>query len=288
MSSPVSAAGLIPAVWVLIWAGSFVAAHVAAPHAEPLGFLAARFMLSAGIFAVMARLAGKAWPTTWPAWRDALVVGALLHGIYLACMFYAMWHGLPAGVAALVGGLQPLVTAAASAPVLGERVRANQWLGIVLGFAGVGIVVAPSIGHVAGFTPTTVTVAFIGMLTFTAGTFFQKRSAALDLRVSAAIQFLAATAVTAPLALLFEHGRFDGSWPVWTSFGYFVFVTSIGGTLLLLIMIKRGALARVAALLYLVPPTASVAGYVILGQTLTLLQVAGMAVAVVGVAIARR
>lgn len=279
---------LFPVLWVLIWAGSFVSAHVAAPHTEPMGFLSVRFALSAAIFAVMAWLAGKAWPTGWAAWRNALMVGALLHGVYLACMFYAMWHGLPAGVASLVGGLQPLVTAAASAPLLGERVRANQWLGIVLGFVGVGIVVAPSIGRIEGFTPVTVGVAFLGMLTFTAGTFWQKRSEALDLRVSAAIQFLAATAVTAPFALLFEHGHFDGSWQVWTAFAYFVFVTSIGGTLLLLVMIGRGALARVAALLYLVPPTASVGGYFILGQTLTLLQIAGMAVAVVGVAIARR
>jgi drug/metabolite transporter (DMT)-like permease len=284
-----SAASLIPGLWVLIWAGSFVSAHVAAPHTEPLGFLSVRFVLSAAIFAVMARLAGKAWPTTWPAWRDALVVGALLHGIYLACMFYAMWHGLPAGVAALVGGLQPLVTAAASAPVLGERVRANQWLGIVLGFVGVGIVVMPSLGRIEGFTTDTVAVAFVGMLTFTAGTLWQKRSdPALDIRVSAAIQFMAATAVTAPLALLLEHGKFDGSWQVWASFTYFVLVTSIGGTMLLLVMIARGALARVAALLYLVPPAASVAGYFILGQALTMLQIVGMAVAVVGVAIARR
>lgn len=283
-----SADRLFPVLWVLIWAGSFVSAHVAAPHTEPLGFLSVRFVLSAAIFAVMARLAGKAWPTRWSAWRDALVVGALLHGIYLASMFYAMWHGLPAGVASLVGGLQPLMTAAASAPLLGERVRANQWFGIVLGFLGVGIVVAPSIGHTEGFTAATVGAAFVGMLSFTAGTIWQKRSEALDLRVSAAIQFTAATAVTAPLALLFEHGRFDGSWQVWTAFAYFTLVTSIGGTLLLLVMIKRGALARVAALLYLVPPTASVAGYFILGQTLTVLQMAGMAVAVVGVAIARR
>lgn len=281
-------ATLFPALWVLIWAGSFVSAHVAAPHTDPATFLTARFALCAAIFAVMARLAGVAWPTRWAAWRDALVVGALLHGIYLACMFYAMWHGLPAGIAALVGGLQPLVTAAASAPVLGERVRVNQWLGIVLGFVGVGIVVAPSLGRIEGFTAATVTAAFVGMLTFTAGTFWQKRSEALDLRVSACIQFIAASAVTLPLALLFEHGKFDGSWQVWASFGYFVFVTSIGGTLLLLVMIGRSAMANVAALLYLVPPTASVAGYFILGQTLNLMQVAGMAVAVVGVAIARR
>jgi len=280
---------LAPAVWVLIWAGSFVAAHVAAPHADPLGFLALRFAVSAAIFAVMVQFAGVRWPTAPRVWRDALIVGLLIHGIYLSCMFWAMWHGLPAGVAALVGALQPLVTAAAAAPLLGERVRAQQWLGIALGFLGVGIVVAPSLGRLQGFPPETVAVAFCGMLTFTAGTMWQKRmDSALDLRVGAAIQFIAATALTAPLALLFEDGKFDNSAAAWGAMAWFVLATSVGGTLLLLAMIGRNAVSRVATLLYLVPPTAALLAYVILGETLTRGQLVGMAMSVVGVAIARR
>jgi drug/metabolite transporter (DMT)-like permease len=204
-------------------------------------------------------------------------------------MFWAMWHGLPAGVAALVGALQPLVTAAAAAPLLGERVRAQQWLGIALGFLGVGIVVAPSLGRLHSFPPETVAVAVCGMLTFTAGTLWQKRiDPALDLRVGGAIQFIAATALTAPLALLFEAGTFDGSLPAWGAMAYFVLATSVGGTLLLLAMIGRTAVSRVATLLYLVPPTAALLAYVVLGETLTHMQLVGMALSVFGVALARR
>ncbi|MBV8165561.1 MAG: DMT family transporter, partial [Alphaproteobacteria bacterium] len=223
-----SAASLIPGLWVLIWAGSFVSAHVAAPHAEPLGFLAVRFVLSAGIFAVMARLAGKAWPTRWPAWRDALVVGALLHGVYLSCMFYAMWHGLPAGVAALVGGLQPLVTAALVGPWLGERVTPRHWLGIALGFGGVALVVAPKLGATGGISPAALTAGFAAMLAFTLGTVWQKRvGAALDLRVGATIQFIGALILTAPVAALTEAAWFDGSWPVWGAMLWCVLAISI-------------------------------------------------------------
>jgi drug/metabolite transporter (DMT)-like permease len=280
---------LIPAVWVVIWAGSFVAAHVAAPHADPLTFLALRFAVSAALFVALARLAGARWPTARRTWRDVAIVGVLMHGIYLSCMFWAMWHGLPAGVAALVGGLQPLVTAATAAPLLGERVRAQQWLGIALGFLGVGIVVAPSLGRIAGFPPATVAVAFCGMLTFTAGTVWQKRiDGALDLRVGGAIQFIAATALTAPLALLFEDGKFDFSPAAWGAMAWFVLATSVGGTLLLLAMIARSALSRVATLLYLVPPTAALMAYVILGERLSALQLVGMAMSGLGVALARR
>src|SRR5581483_8969913 len=130
--------------------------------------------------------------------------------------------------AALIGGLQPLVTAALAGPLLGERVTARQWLGIALGFGGVALVVAPklgpalgprlgpALGTIDGIDPVALAVAFGAMLAFTVGTFWQKRiGAALDLRVGAAIQFVGALALTAPIAALTEDWRFDGSWPVW-------------------------------------------------------------------------
>jgi drug/metabolite transporter (DMT)-like permease len=280
---------LIPVLWVLIWAGSFVAAHIAARHADPMTFLAARFAVTALIFVALARLAGARWPAGWRAWRDVMITGVLIHGAYLALMFWAMWHGLPAAVAALIGGLQPLVTAAVAPALLGERVRLEQWLGIALGFLGVGIVVTPSLGHVVGFSAAPIAAAFIGMLTFTAGTLWQKRiDSALDLRVVGVIQFIAATILTAPLALVFESGRFDGSWGAWGAMAWFVLATSLGGTLLLLAMIGQSAVSRVATLLYLVPPTAALLAYFILGETLTPLQLVGMALTVLGVVLARR
>jgi drug/metabolite transporter (DMT)-like permease len=241
------------------------------------------------VFGALAKAAGIGWPRSKRAWRDALIAGALIHGLYLGGVFWAMWHGLPAGVAALIGGLQPLLTAAVVAPWLGERVVARQWLGIALGFGGVALVVAPALGRVDGIPPLALAVAFGAMLAFTIGTFWQKRiGAALDVRIGAAIQFVGALVLTAPAAVLIEAGRFDGSWPVWGAMLWCVLGISIGGTSLLLVLIARGAVSRVVALLYLVPPAAALMAFGLLGETMAPVQIAGMALSAVGVLLAAR
>jgi len=281
--------GVLSAMWVLLWASGFIVAGVSRQHADPLTFLAVRYVLSIAVFGALARVAGASWPRSRRAWRDALIAGALIQGLYLGGVFWAMWHGLPAGVAALVGGLQPLLTAAIVAPWLGERVVARQWLGIALGFGGVALVVAPALGRVDGIPPLALAVAFGAMLAFTAGTFWQKRiGAALDVRVGAAIQFIGALVLTAPVAVLIEPGRFDGSWPVWGAMLWCVFGISVGATSLLLVLIARGAVSRVVALLYLVPPAAALMAFALLGETMMLVQIAGMALCAVGVLLAAR
>jgi drug/metabolite transporter (DMT)-like permease len=281
--------GLLSALWVVLWASGFIAAGVSRQHADPLSFLALRYVFSIAVFGGLAMAAGARWPRSRRAWRDALVAGALIQGLYLGGVFWAMWHGLPAGVAALVGGLQPLLTAGLVAPWLGERVATRQWLGIALGFGGVALVVAPALGRVDGIPPVALAVGFVAMLAFTAGTFWQKRiGAALDLRVGAAIQFVGALVLTAPVAALIEPGRFDGSWPVWGAMLWCVLGISVGGTSLLLILIARGAVSRVVALLYLVPPAAALMAFLLLGETMTPVQIAGMALCAVGVLLAAR
>jgi drug/metabolite transporter (DMT)-like permease len=280
--------GLISALWVVLWASGFIAARVSSAHADPLTFLLLRYGFSIAVFGALALHAGAAWPRTRRGWGDALVAGALIQGLYLGGVFWAMWHGLPTAVAALVGGLQPLL-AAAVAPLLGERVTARQWLGITLGFGGVALVVAPGLGKIDGIPPVALTVGFAAMLAFTAGTFWQKQAPTkLDPRVGGAIQFIGALVLTAPIAALIENGRFDGSAALWGAMAWCVLGISVGGTSLLLILIARGAASRVVALLYLVPPTAALMAFVLLGETLTQIQAVGMALSAVGVLIAVR
>ena len=277
---------LLPILFVLIWTTGFLTARFVAPHADPLTFLAVRVATSAVAFALLAALTGAPWPRTWRGWRNAAVTGVLMQAMYLGGVFWAVRHGLPAGIAALITGLQPLLTGALAFPLLGERVTRRRWAGILLGFAGAVLVLAPQLQGAPLLVPAL--VCGLSMVSITAGTLWQKSTGAGDLRTTAAIQFLGAALLMIPAALLTEPGRFDASWQVWAALGWAVLGLSVGATWLLLTLIRRGAVAGVTSLFYLVPPVAALASWVLFGDTLVPMQVTGMAVAAAGVGLAAR
>ncbi len=280
----------MPLLFVSIWATGFVVARLVAPHVDPLTFLAYRFVLSASAFAGIAAAVRAPWPRGVRGWRDALVAGVLMQGVYLGGVFWAVRHGLPAGVSALVTGLQPLLTAMLAFPLLGERVGAHRWAGIGLGFGGALLVLQPQLrAGPGGVLIAPLLACGAGMVAITLGTIWQKRTASTaDLRTNAAVQFIGAAVVTIPVAALTEAGRFDASWQAWTGLAWAVCGLSLGAISLLLILIKRGAVAGVASLFYLVPPVVAVLAFALFGEQLSAVQVTGMAVAATGVAVASR
>lgn len=266
--SPNLLARLAPPLFVLIWATGFIVARFVAPHAEPLTFLLVRYVLAIAVLAALVTAAGVAWPRDSRTWRNSLVAGVLLHGFYLGGVFWAVKNGLPAGIAALVVGLQPLMTGLLAVPLLGERVSPRRWLGIGLGFIGAVLVILPKLG--TGAPPLAVGVALFAMLSITLGTIWQKRTAgALDMRVNALIQYVGAALVTAPGVLLTESFRMDMSWPLLAGLAWAVLGLSIGAIGLLLYLIRHGAVTGVATLLYLVPPVAAIMAFLLFGETLS-------------------
>jgi drug/metabolite transporter (DMT)-like permease len=284
-------ARLAPPVFVVIWATGFIVARLVAPDAEPLTFLSVRYVLAIAVLALAAVAVGAAWPKTWAGWRDGLVAGMLLHGAYLGGVFWAVAHGLPAGIAALVAGLQPLITGALVVPLLGERVSPRRWLGILVGFSGAVLVIAPRLGAGAGAEIPVVPlgVAFLAVVAMTLGTIWQKRTAGkLDLRTNTVVQYCGALVATLPVAALLEEGRIAFTTEVVLGLAWAVLGLSIGAISLLLVLFRRGAVAGVASLLFLVPPCSAVMAYALFGETLAPVQMLGMAVAAAGVALASR
>ena len=280
---------LMPLLFVLIWATGFIVARGIAPYAAPLTFLSVRFTLSAAAFAGLAVVTRSPWPKTWQGWRVAIISGLLLQGAYLAGVFWSVHQGLPSGIAALVGGLQPLMTACLAGVLLSERVGWQRWLGILIGFAGAGLVLFPKLGAGAGVPLVPFGVCFLGVLGFTLGTIWQKRTgAAADLRTGASIQFMGAAIVAIPLALLTEDVRLDWAWQAWVGLAWAVIGLSLGAISLLLLLIRRGAVSGVASLLYLVPPATSLIAFFAFGEQLAGIQIAGILLAAVGVAVASR
>ena len=216
------------------------------------------------------------------------VAGLLIHAGLLGGVFVAIKHGMAAGVAALIVGLQPILTALAARPLLGERTSWRQWTGLALGLAGVALVVRHKMGEGTALSSTVVPI-IVALVSITAGTLYQKRFCpTFDLRTGSVIQFAASLLVTAPLALAFEHGSPRWTWELVFAMSWLVLVLSIGAISLLNMMIRRDSAVAVASVFYLTPPATAIMAWLFFGETLPALAILGLVVAVVGVALARR
>jgi drug/metabolite transporter (DMT)-like permease len=272
---------------VLLWSSGFLTARLIAPHADPLTFLAIRYACAFAVLVPMALLARVPWPRG-RALFNAAVAGFLLHGVYLGLLFWAVAQGLPAGIMGLLAGLQPLLTAVVALPLLGESITRRQWTGIVMGLLGAIIVLAPRlVVPGAGIPSTAILAGVVAVVAITAGTIWQKRTGAVgDLRAVTAIQYATAFVPTAAVAMLTEDPRFDVTLESVVGLVWAVLGISVGAIFLLLGLIRRGALSQVTALLYLVPAVTALMAWLLFDEVLTPVQLAGMAVACLGVALA--
>ena len=210
------------------------------------------------------------------------VSGGLLQAGYLGGVFASMHHGMPAGVSALVTGMQPVLTAILGGWLLQERVNPRQWLGFALGFVGVLLVVWERI-RLEGLGTLSVALSVFALLSITLGTLWQKRhGAGIDLRSGAAIQFMAAALILAPFTLL-ESRAVQWTGELVFALAWLVLVLSLGAIFLLLTLIKRGAATQVSSLFYLVPPTTALIAWPLFGETYSLAAAGGMALAMLAV-----
>ncbi len=274
-----------PILFVLLWSSGFIAAKIGLTHADTLTFLSLRYALVTVLMAGVAFAFRAPWPKDWREFTHIAVAGAFLQAIYFGGVWLAMGKGVGAGVAALIVCLQPVLTAAVVGPLLGERVSARQWLGLVLGITGVALVVARKLslglGSVEGMA-----WAFVGLLGITFGTLYQKKYCAdMDPRTGSSVQFLVAALLLGPLSLMFEEGTINWTLPFIASLAYMAIFLSLVAMILLTTMIRRGEASRVSSMFFLVPPVATVFGYFILDEPIGPVALAGMIVAAVGVAL---
>ena len=280
--------GGMPAVFVFLWSTGFIGAKYGLPYAEPATFLVLRFALVVALMLPLALALRASWPATPAQVGHIAVAGMLLHGGYLGGVFTAIHQGMSAGLAALVVGTQPILTALAAAPLLGERVTGRQWVGLGLGFGGVALVLGQR-ATLAGLTGFGAAMIVVALLSITLGTLYQKRHCgAFDLRTGSVIQFVAAGCVLGPFALAFEHAPVRWTVEFVGALAWLVLVLSIGAISLLALLIRRGAATKVASLFYLVPPLTAGIAYVLFGERLGALGIAGFALAVIGVALVVR
>jgi drug/metabolite transporter (DMT)-like permease len=280
-------APVFPLFFVLLWSTGFIGARLGLPHAPPLTFLLLRYAAVLVLMTLVAVASRAPWPSSPRQWLHIGVAGLLLHAVYLGGVFVAISRGLPAGVAGLVAGLQPLLTAVCAGWLLGETVLRRQWIGLLLGLFGVGLVVAGKIG--SGFGMDALFSAVVALVGITAGTLYQKRFCpAFDWRTGAVAQFVPTALVTGVLVWAFEGQPVDWAGEFVFALGWLVLVLSLGAVSLLNWLIRHSNAVNVASLFYLVPPCTALVAWLLFGETFSGLALVGMASAVLGVFLARK
>jgi drug/metabolite transporter (DMT)-like permease len=271
----------IAPLFVLIWSTGFVIARLAMPYVEPATFLFWRFI---GVLAAMAAL-NLVWRITWPRWaqvKHIAVAGILMQFGYLLGVWCAVRLGMTAGLAAIIVGLQPILTAWFAAWI-SEKVTPRQWIGLAFGFAGVALVVAEKISF-AHIPFISYVLAFLALLSITFGTLYQKKYCPVfDLRAGSSIQFGVSAVLCFFCMYFFESGVMVWNTPVTIALLWSIIPLSIGSISLLFMMIRKGAATKVTSLLYLTPPTTAIMAWFLFGEPFTLLMALGLGLTMTGV-----
>jgi drug/metabolite transporter (DMT)-like permease len=292
--SRVIALACAPALFVFLWSTGWISARAAVIDCDPLTFLAARFSCALLVFAGLVIVTGAPRPVRWIDAVHAIVSGVLLHALYLGGVWWAVGQGVPAGISGVIAATQPILTALLAPMLIGERISRNQWAGILLGLAGVLVVLWPRLAAAQGadFAKLNGALAInlAGMLAVTLGTFYQKRFIpTADLRTTAMLQYVGAVPPLLLAAWLFEPAmRFTVSWTSVATMLWSVLAISLGAIMVYLWLIRNGAVSRAASLIYLVPAATAVEAWLLFGEQLWPVQMLGIVITVAGVALATR
>ncbi|MDN3920287.1 DMT family transporter [Roseateles violae] len=272
----------MPALFVAIWCTGFVVARLGMPHAPPITFLAIRFALSSACFGLWVLGSGAAWPDTPRQWAHLIVLGLLTHALYLICGWAAVKQGMGAGTMALIAGLQPLLTAVWLHGRGAERLRGLQWLGLLLGLAGLLLVVGRKLGQ-GELGALNLSLGIAALLAISIGSLHQKRFVGpCDARTAMLIQLLAATALSAALAPL-EQEPLDWGPELAIALAWSVLALTLGGSSLLYLLLQQGAATRVASLMYLTPPCAALLAWALFDEGVGAQVWLGMGLSALGV-----
>jgi len=282
---------LIPWVFVWIWSTGFIAAKYGLPYAEPFTLLSYRFVITLFFLLILIIYKKSPWPETRLDFFHLLIAGVLIHGVYLGGVFQALKWGMPAGLGAMVIGLQPIGMALVAGVLLKEEVSKKQWTGLIMGLVGLYLVLFDSLDlteQIAfdGFPIWAVFAVIISLFAISIGTIYQKRFCSnMNLYSGAWVQYFSASILCILIVLFFENGEVSWSRTFILAMTWQVLGLSIGAILLLMTMIKKDALASVGSYFYLVAPLVAIQAWFLFEETIGISALAGVVLISFGVAI---
>ena len=282
---------VIPWIFVWIWSTGFLAAKFGLPYAEPFTLLLYRFIFTLLFLLIVIRFKKSPWPKSKIAFLHLMVAGALIHGVYLGGVFQAIKWGMPAGLSAMIIGLQPLSMALMAGILLKERVSKRQWLGLIIGLLGLYLVLFERLDLTSelafdGFPIWAVIAVIASLFGISVGAVYQKRYCGdMDLISGTWIQYFSALMLCTCIVLLFETGEVSWTGPFILTLAWQVLALSVGAILLLMTMIKQGAAASVGSYFYLVAPLVAIQAWFLFEETISFISIAGVVLISFGVAI---
>lgn len=277
-----------PAAFVVLWSAGFTFVSLGLEDSEPLTFLALRYIAVVALLVPVFAVLRPPLPRNADEWRRLVTTGLILQALYFSLLYGAIGLDAPAGTAALIVSLQPILVGLLAPSVAGEHVGAQRWLGLVLGLVGAAEVIV-AIQGVETIPAGALLCMLAALAALTVGTLYENRFGAEQHPVTAnLVQYTVALAVVAPAAALFEDLHVDWTADLIVSLGYLVLANSLLAITLLLTMLRRGEASRVSALFFLTPPLAALIAWLVLGEDLPRAAWPGMAVAAIGVALATR
>lgn len=271
-----------PLLFVLLWSTGFVGAKYGLPYADPFIFLAARVLIAAIILFIIAAILKAPIAIDAKGITNSVIIGFFLHACYLGGVFYSISKGLPAGVAAVVTSLQPVLVSILAVRILGEKLRVKQVIGLLLGLTGVILVLGPSFDdEIPTIGIVAIIVALIGSTT---ATLLQKRiGVGIPLVAGTAYQYLGSGAVLAAIAFATGGTSIQWNGKFIAAFIWLIAVLSVGAILLLLWLLNSGSAASVSSLFYLVPPATAIEAFFLFGEKVNTQGFLGIGVTALGV-----
>lgn len=280
---------VVPFAFVLLWSTGFIGARYGLPYIEPFNYLFIRMLFTLAVFLLLIQIFRGRWPS-WNVAKHQLVSGSLIHAGYLGGVFAAIKLDMPAGVAAIIVGLQPLLTAFISQLWLGARLNRLGWAGLWLGLFGVLVVLGSGLGdsEIALHWGAIVS-AVVALFAISVGTLYQKRfGTGADLLTGSFYQYVATAVIMGLLTFTFETREVVWHPELIGGLTWLVLGLSLSAVLLLMVMIREGESAKVASYFYLVPPATALEAWFLFDETLSSLTLVGVAITVCGVYLTQR
>ena len=278
---------IFPLIFIILWSSAFVTTKPIIDNSDPFTALAFRFFFVALGFLIFAIYRKQKILTNNKNLIQSIFSGVLFHGIYLGGVFYSVSIGVPTGIAALIVTLQPILTNALAGKFLNENVSLKQWIGVLLGFLGAGLVLGFDIG--SSLPIIGVISSFIALLAITTSTLWQKKiSNNLPLSVSNMYQAVGGCLFHLTIISLFTDPYINFTYTFLIAMSHQIFLVSFGAFTILMFLIKNNSASKTVAIFFLIPPTTAVMAWLFLNEILNNLDLIGFAIATLGVYIATR
>ena len=278
---------IFPFIFIFLWSSAFITTKPIVENSDPFSALAFRFFFVAIGFYLFSLYSKQTIFIKQKNLIESLLSGILFHGLYLGGVFYSISIGMPTGIAALIVTLQPILTNALSGPILGEKIKTKQWIGVFLGFTGAVTVLGLDVGlNIPTFG---VIATIISLLAITASTIWQKKiSQNLSLSVSNFYQAVGGFLFHIIIILFFSKIHINFTKSFLLAMSHQIFLVSFGAFTILMFLIKKNSASKTVSIFFLIPPTSALMAWIFLNEKLTTLDLIGFLIATLGVYLATR